>query len=144
MKIKERNPEMDNVYPEIGSSFGLLAIAHPEMCQHLIGKNVKHYGSDHVIWGTDCLWWGSPQWVIDAMKRFQISDELCEKFGYTEADQAGQGQHLWPERRQDLWLRRREELKALPADALSKRKTAYLERGGQRDNAAQGWVRADA
>ena len=61
------------------------------MCQHLIGKNIKHYGVDHVIWGTDCLWWGSPQWVIDAFKRFQISDELCEKFGYeklTKEDKA--------------------------------------------------------
>ncbi|MEX0978758.1 MAG: amidohydrolase family protein, partial [Pirellulales bacterium] len=66
MKIKERNPKMNNVYPEIGSSFGLLAIENPEMCQHLIGRNCKMYGSDHVIWGTDCLWWGSPQWPIDA------------------------------------------------------------------------------
>ena len=44
-----------------------------------------------MIWGTDCLWWGSPQWVIDAFKRFQISDELCEKFGYkkiTKEDKA--------------------------------------------------------
>ena len=53
MKIKERNPKMNNVYPEIGSSFGLLSIMHPEMCQHLIGKNVKYYGSDHVIWGLN-------------------------------------------------------------------------------------------
>ena len=74
MKIKERHPTMTNVYPEIGSSFGSLAIQHPVMAQHLIGKNVKHYGVDHVIWGTDCLWWGSPQWVIDAFKRFQIYD----------------------------------------------------------------------
>ena len=91
MKIKQRNPKINNVYPEIGSSFGTLAIAHPVMCQHLIGKNIKHYGADHVIWGTDCLWWGSPQWVIDAFKRFQISDELCEKFGYkklTKEDKA--------------------------------------------------------
>jgi hypothetical protein len=73
---------MTNVYPEIGSSFGSLAIQHPVMCQHLMGKNIKHYGVDHVIWGTDCLWWGSPQWVIDAFKRFQISDDLCDKFGY--------------------------------------------------------------
>ena len=61
------------------------------MCQHLIGRNIKLYGVDHVIWGTDCLWWGSPQWAIDAFKRFQISDELCEKFGYkklTKEDKA--------------------------------------------------------
>ena len=91
MKIKQRNPKINNVYPEIGSSFGTLAIDNPEMCQHLIGKNIKKYGVDHVIWGTDCLWWGSPQWVIDAFKRFQISDELCEKFGYkklTKEDKA--------------------------------------------------------
>ena len=31
MKIKQRHPKMNNVYPEIGSSFGLLAIAHPVM-----------------------------------------------------------------------------------------------------------------
>ena len=61
------------------------------MCQHLIGRNIKYYGADHVIWGTDCLWWGSPQWVIDAFKRFQITDELCDKFGYkklTKEDKA--------------------------------------------------------
>ncbi|MEX0677733.1 MAG: amidohydrolase family protein, partial [Pirellulales bacterium] len=63
MTIKDRNPQINNVYPEIGSSFGLLAIENPEMCQHLIGRNVKTYGADHVIWGTDCLWWGSPQWA---------------------------------------------------------------------------------
>jgi len=32
---------------------------------------------------------------------------------------------------------------ALPSDTLSRLKVAYLERGGQRDNAAYGWVRAD-
>jgi hypothetical protein len=30
----------------------------------------------------------------------------------------------------------------LPKDALSKLKTAYLDGGGMRDNAAYGWVRA--
>jgi len=32
--------------------------------------------------------------------------------------------------------------KALPADALEKLKAAFLDRGGQRENAAYGWVRA--
>ena len=53
-----------------------LIVADPVMAMHGIGKNIKYYGSDHVVWGTDCLWWGSPQWGIDALKRFQISDEL--------------------------------------------------------------------
>ena len=33
--------------------------------------------------------------------------------------------------------------KGMPADALDKLKVAYSEAGGQRDNAAYGWVRAD-
>lgn len=143
MKIKERNPQLNNVYPEIGSSFGMLSIAHPVMCQHLIGKNVEHYGADHVIWGTDCLWWGSPQWVIDAMKRFQISDELCEKFGYEKLTKDDKAKIFGLNAAKIYGVDVEKELEALPADALSKLKTAYLERGGQRDNAAQGWVRAN-
>ena len=143
MKIKQRNPKMNNVYPEIGSSFGLLAIMEPEMCQHLIGQNVKVYGADHIIWGTDCLWWGSPQWVIDAMKRFQISDELCEKFGYTKLTKKDKAKIFGLNAAEIYGFDVKKKIKALPADTLSKLKTAYLEEGGQRDNAAYGWVRAD-
>jgi hypothetical protein len=143
MKIKERNPEMNNVYAEIGSSFGLLAIAHPEMCQHLIGKNVQHFGSDHVVWGTDCLWWGSPQWVIDAMKRFQISDELCDKFGYKKLTKEDKANIFGLNAAKIYGFDVNQQMKALPGDTLTRLKTAYLENGGQRDNAAQGWVRAD-
>ena len=131
---------MNNIYPEIGSSFGLLSIAHPEMCQHLIGKNVKYYGSDHVIWGTDCLWWGSPQWVIDAMKRFQISDRLCEKFGYQKLTKQDKANIFGLNAARIYGVDLTKQLKALPGDWLSRLKTAYLERGGQRDNAAHGWV----
>lgn len=144
MKIKERNPEMSNVYPEIGSSFGLLAIAHPVMCQHLIGKNVKYFGADHVVWGTDCLWWGSPQWVIDAMKRFQISDELCEKFGYAKLTKEDKAKIFGLNAAKIYGFDVNERLKAIPRDSLSDLKSAYLHRGGQPDNAAQGWVRGTA
>jgi predicted TIM-barrel fold metal-dependent hydrolase len=144
MQIKQRNPDMQNVYPEIGSSFGLLAIAHPEMCQHLIGKNVMYYGADHVVWGTDCLWWGSPQWVIDAFKRFQISDALCEKFGYAKLTKEDKAKIFGLNAAKIYGIDVNEKLKAFPADSLSKLKAAFLEQGGQRENAAHGWVRADA
>ena len=141
MNIKQRNPTMANVFPEIGSSFGLLAIAHPVMCQHLIGKNIKHFGSDHVIWGTDCLWWGSPQWVIDAMKRFQISDELCEKFGYAKVTKQDKANIFGLNAAKIYGFDPAEQLKAIPRDKLTELKLGYLENGGTRDNAAHGWVR---
>ncbi len=143
MDIKKRNPKINNVYCEIGSFFGPLAIVDPVMCMHGIGKNIKHYGSDHVIWGTDCLWWGSPQWVIDAFKRFQISDEMCEKFGYKKLTKQDKANIFGLNAAKLYKVNVKEKRKALPADALSKLKTAYLERGGQRTNGAYGWVRAD-
>ncbi len=143
MDIKKRNPKINNLYCEVGSFFNTLAIMHPELCMHGMGKNIKYYGADHVVWGTDCLWWGSPQWGIDLFKRFQISDEFCEKFGYkkiTKEDKAKIfGQNAAKLYKIDLKAKRN----ALPADALEKLKVAYLEDGGQPDNAAHGWVRSD-
>jgi len=143
MDIKKRNPKMTNVYPEIGSFFGVLAIADPVMCQHGIGKNIKYYGADHVIWGTDCLWWGSPQWVIDAFKRFQITDDMCEKHGYKKISKEDKAKIFGLNAAKLYKLDVNEKRKALPADALEKLKIAYSDQGGMRDNAAYGWVRAD-
>lgn len=144
MDIKRRNSQIKNVYPEIGSSFGLLAVENPEMCQHLIGRNVKFYGSDHIIWGTDCLWWGSPQWAIDLFKRFQFTDEMTEKFGYkklTKKDKANIfGLNAARLYKIDVKARRN----GLPADALTKFKRIYSEEGGQASNRAWGWVRSDS
>ncbi len=144
MKIKQRNPGMNNVYPEIGSSFGTLAIDNPIACQHLIGKNVKYYGADHVVWGTDCLWWGSPQWVIDAFKRFQISDELCDKFGYTKLTHEDKAKIFGLNAAKIYGIDVEEQRKLLPKDTLEKLKVAYRDGGGHRTNAAYGWVRDDA
>lgn len=144
MKVKERNPQMNNVYVEIGSAFGSLAIAHPEMCMHLIGKNIKYYGVDHVLWGTDCLWWGAPQWVIDLFKRFQISDELCEKFGYKKLTKEDKAKIFGLNAAKLYGIDVNSKRNALPKDSLSKLKTAYLGEGGLRDNAAHGWVRDNA
>ncbi len=143
MKIKERNPKINNVYPEIGSSFGTLAVYNPEMCQHLIGKNIKTYGVDHVIWGTDCLWWGSPQWAIDAFKRFQISDELCEKFGYKKLTKEDKAKIFGLNAAKIYKIDPAEKRKNIAKDKLSALKTAYNEIGGTRENAAYGWVRND-
>ncbi len=143
MDIKKRNPKMNNVYAEIGSFFGPLAIVHPQLAMHGMGKNIKYFGADHVVWGTDCIWWGSPQWVIDAFKRFQISDEMCEKFGYKKISKQDKakifGQNAARLYKIDLKAKRN----ALPSDALTKLKAEYRDRGGEPSNAANGWVRAD-
>ena len=142
MDIKKRNPQMNNVYCEIGSFFNILAVTDPVMAMHGLGKNIKHYGSDHVVWGTDCLWWGSPQWGVDAMKRFQISDEMCEKFGYKKITKEDKAKIFGLNAAKLYNVDVKAKRNALPADALEKAKIAYMDHGGQPSNAAMGWVRA--
>lgn len=142
MDIKKRNPAMTNVYPEIGSFFNTLAVTDPVMCMHGMGKNIKHYGADHVIWGTDCLWWGSPQWGIDAFKRFQISDEFCEKFGYAKITDEDRAKIFGLNAAKLYGVDVEEKRNGIKADQLERMKMAYLDAGGMRDNRAYGWVRA--
>ena len=140
--IQRRNPQIKNLNCEIGSFFGPLAIADPVMAMHGIGKNIKYYGSDHVIWGTDCLWWGSPQWVIDAFRRFQISDEMCEKFGYRKITKEDKARIFGLNAARIYGVDVHAQRHALPADALSRMHIAYNDMGASRENAAYGWVRA--
>ena len=144
MDIKRRNPGLDNVYCEIGSAFATLAVSHPVLCMHLMGKNIKHYGVDRVLWGTDCIWWGSPQWCIEAFKRFQISDEICERFGYAKLTKQDKARIFGLNAAEIYGIDPAQSRKAMRADALSRMKADYLAGGLEPDNAAHGWVRADA
>jgi predicted TIM-barrel fold metal-dependent hydrolase len=143
MDIKKRNPNMNNVYCEVGSFFNILAVVDPIMAMHGMGKNIKYYGADHVVWGTDCLWWGSPQWGIDAFKRFQISDEMCEKFGYKKISKEDKAKIFGLNAAKIYGINVKEKRTALPADSLEKLKSDNVARGVLRSNAAYGWVRAD-
>ena len=49
---------------------------------HLLGKLLRYVGEDNVLWGTDSIWYGTPQDQIQAMRTFEISNELQERFGY--------------------------------------------------------------
>src|SRR5262249_54434272 len=40
----------------------------------------------NVLWGTDSIWYGSPQDQIQAFRTFQISEALREKHGYPAID----------------------------------------------------------
>jgi predicted TIM-barrel fold metal-dependent hydrolase len=71
-----------NVYAELGTAFANSAVAHPKFCAALVGTLVKGLGADHVLWGTDTLWYGSPQWQIEAMRRLEIPEDMQKKYGF--------------------------------------------------------------
>lgn len=71
-----------NVYAELGSTWRYL-MRHPQQAAHLLGKLIKYVGENNVLWGTDSIWYGSPQDQIQAFRVFQISEEFQDKYGYT-------------------------------------------------------------
>jgi predicted TIM-barrel fold metal-dependent hydrolase len=72
-----------NVYAELGSTWRFL-MRDPHQAAHALGKLVKYCGPDNVLWGTDSIWYGSPQDQIQAFRAFQISPELRDRYGYPE------------------------------------------------------------
>jgi predicted TIM-barrel fold metal-dependent hydrolase len=79
---RKANPDVDNVYMELGGTFGIMVVTSPLLCCHVLGMIIDAFGADHVLWGTDSIWLGSPQWQIEALQRLQMPDSLCERFGY--------------------------------------------------------------
>ena len=71
-----------NVYAEIGSSWAISFSQGPEAAAHFIGSLLRDIGSGHMIWGTDSIWWGSPQWQIDAFKALKIPEPMKLRYGY--------------------------------------------------------------
>jgi predicted TIM-barrel fold metal-dependent hydrolase len=72
-----------NVYAELGSTWRL-AMRDPDTAAHLLGKLMKACGPGNILWGTDSIWYGSPQDQIQAFRAFQIAPQLRDKHGYAE------------------------------------------------------------
>ena len=71
-----------NVYAELGSTWRFL-MRDPDNAAHALGKLFKYIGEDNVLWGTDSIWYGSPQDQIQAFRTFQISQEFQDRYGYS-------------------------------------------------------------
>ncbi len=70
-----------NVYAELGSTWRYL-MRDPDNAAHALGKLLRYCGEDNVLWGTDSIWYGSPQDQIQAFRAFRISAEYQERYGY--------------------------------------------------------------
>jgi uncharacterized protein len=77
-----RRQRRHNVYAEIGSAFAMAFLDGPHHAAHLVGGLLRLLGSRRILWGTDSIWWGSPQWQIDAFKALTIPPAMRERFGY--------------------------------------------------------------
>jgi predicted TIM-barrel fold metal-dependent hydrolase len=82
-----------NVYAELGSTWFLM-LRRPIEAAHVLGKLLATLGPARILWGTDSIWYGSPQPLIDAFRAFQIPESLREQHGYPALDLAAKEQIL--------------------------------------------------
>jgi len=67
---------VNNVYGDVGQLFATTLVAEPNVCAALMGTLIKGLGANHVCWGTDALWTGSPQWQIEGLRRLEIPEAM--------------------------------------------------------------------
>lgn len=99
-----------NVFAELGSTWRFL-MRDPDSAAHALGKLLLHLGEDNILWGTDSIWYGSPQDQIQAFRAFQISPEFRERYGYPE---------ITPQIRAKVFGLNALKLYPVPDDVLSK------------------------
>jgi predicted TIM-barrel fold metal-dependent hydrolase len=141
-RIPERF-DVTNVYGEIGSAFANSCVTNPRFCAAMMGTLIRGMGADHVLWGTDSVWYGSPQWQIEALRRLEIPEELRSRHGFEPLGTANgpvknaifgtNGARLYG-------LEADSTAAPLASDRIAKMKREYRERGIGRSNATYGYV----
>jgi len=139
-RMKTLHPELKNIYMEIGSTFAQLVITEPQICAHVLGQLTRAFGEDHVLWGTDSIWYGTPQWQIEAFWRFQIPEWMREKYGYPEISQRVKAKVFGLNAARVFGVDVEATRHQLPTDYLSHMKMAYLGEGSEPSLRAYGWV----
>jgi hypothetical protein len=158
--------DLPNCYAEIGTTWASSVVSYPTIAAHIMGQLMKFMGEDRIVFGSDSVWYGSPQWQIEAFWRFQIPAAMREKWGYPELTDAAKRKILglnsaklygikaldtgsYKPVPKDYESRMSGELKTLlefgqlRADNMQKMKETYVALAIEPDNVRYGWMRAD-
>jgi len=133
-----------NVYGELGTTFATCAVANPRFAAAVVGSLVNGLGADHVVWGSDSVWYGSPQWQIEAMRRLEIPADMMKKQGWRVGlgkDDSSVKRMIFGGNSARLYnYKVAEAYELLGKDKLAKMKEAYELAGSERNNAYYGYV----
>jgi predicted TIM-barrel fold metal-dependent hydrolase len=155
-----------NTYAELGTTWASSIVTFPTVAAHVMGQLMKYMGPDRILFGSDSVWYGSPQWQIDAMWRFQIPEDLRRRYGYPELTQdakrkilglnsaklygipaTGNLQERFKpvpadyEQRIPDQLKRVLEMPGYTADNMMRLKEKYAALGGEPSHTRYGWIR---
>jgi uncharacterized protein len=140
---KKKNAKVNNIYMEMGSTFAMMVSSSPLLAAYVVGMIIDAFGPDHALWGTDSIWWGSPQWQIEAFRRLEMPDQLMKRFGWKPLTDdvkrrifglnAAHVYHVDPEAKRN----------PMPSDYIEKLRRMYKQSGALTPSDTQyGWVPA--
>jgi predicted TIM-barrel fold metal-dependent hydrolase len=131
-----------NVYADVGQLFAQSTVADPRVSAVMLGQLVRGLGADHVCWGTDAIWTGSPQWQIEALRRLEIPENLQKKYGLKPLGPAdGPVKNaIFGGNNARLYNYKPEQRAALESDRIAQYKEIYAREGAGRTNLAYGYV----
>jgi hypothetical protein len=158
---------LPNCYAEIGTTWASSVVSFPTIAAHIMGQLMKFMGEDRIVFGSDSVWYGSPQWQIEAFWRFQIPAALREKYGYPELTESAKRKILglnsaklygiqaldtgtYKPVPKDYESRMTGELKTLlefgqlQSDNMSRMKDTYIALAIEPDHTRYGWMRVRA
>jgi predicted TIM-barrel fold metal-dependent hydrolase len=141
-RILKRNPAIKNIYLELGSTFHMTSMYAPRVCLHMLGQMIQTAGADHILWGTDSIWGGSPQGQIARLRGLKMPDDLREKFGYAELTPAIKDQIFGLNAARVFGVDPAERRRAIHADKLSEVRDERR-RHPEPSHAQYGWVWVD-
>ncbi|MBI4661449.1 MAG: amidohydrolase family protein [Verrucomicrobia bacterium] len=156
-----------NCYAEIGTTWASSVVTFPTIAAHIMGQLMKFLGEDRIVFGSDSVWYGTPQWQIEALWRFQIPEEMRKRWGYPELTERAKRKILgltsaklygiqaldtgsYKPMPKDYESRMSQELKTilefgqLRADNMSKMKETYAALAIEPDSTRYGWMRVKA
>ena len=156
--------DLSNCYAEIGTTWASSVVTFPTVAAHIMGQLMKFMGEDRIVFGSDSVWYGSPQWQIELFWRFQIPEAMRERYGYPELTETAKRKILgltsarlygigatetssYRPIPSDYESRMSDELKTVlefedfNGDNMSKLKDTYAALAIEPDNRRYGWIR---
>jgi hypothetical protein len=106
---------------------------------HMLGQMIQVAGSDHILWGTDSIWQGSPQSQIDRMRRLKMDEALMKKYRYPELTEKIKDQVLGLNAAKLFGIDPKKAWKRIKTDRLASLREEYR-REPAPSNTQYGWV----
>ncbi|MEP6610052.1 MAG: amidohydrolase family protein [Burkholderiaceae bacterium] len=156
-----------NVFAEIGTTVASSVVTFPTVTAHILGQLLKYLGPNRILFGSDSPWYGSPQWQIDALWRFEIPQWMQRRYGYPPLTKQVKRNILGlngatiyglnpvaapvsrfgrykpvPGNYEALMSPAFKQVMEFPADRLAQIRSEYLAERHARSNTRYGWVKA--